>query len=497
MRPAPLLALALAAATSGCGAEPQAEPGPIPPTVQVLPLSSRQADVKLIVDVVVAGSGCKTISKLSLLDHQQLLGTIENADARSRFEVPRNSIDYRLRGIAAALDLHATVVCDDGRTADSQGVAVQFLPVDETFTGTFATTVFSLDPSGQALVSCIDGKVVRLSVDGTPLQSTGTQLGFSCTQGGGLQRGSARELYWQEPSGKVARLKDDLTVLSQPAFTTQELYLPPEGSGFAVLLGQDSLLSGMQWLDRTTGAPFTASTIPIDGIPNGTPALGATGLVLPLYLANPDGSRSLATQRFNLATGRALGSPTVLATLPGGQFGTAQVPRIWLSRDGTRAFFVAGETGSEVRACASDRSCASTGVGGGQIWTRTLTRGPYTAAIPINGLLFIAGPQGAEFVDQASGSPIANSAFAPTGGLSILSVLPGAGTAIYVLCGTADGTVTEVVLLAAPGQEAARFGALTGSIGFDLDGTNRPYLLDQKLVRLLLPSDYFAARQPR
>ncbi len=132
--------------------------------------------------------------------------------------------------------------------------------------------------------------------------------------------------------------------------------------------------------------------------------------------------------------------------------------------------------------------------GGGLVYFQQLSGGPYTAAIPSGASLIAVGPSAAQFVDLTHGVPT-GAPVLPTGGLSILSVVPGPAGSPYLLSGDNSGNVLEVIILDSPAHEAARYTLDTGGFGFDLDATGRAYVLQGALSSLLLPSDYALARQ--
>ena len=196
------------------------------------------------------------------------------------------------------------------------------------------------------------------------------------------------------------------------------------------------------------------------------------------------------------ASRRATAAADVVATVNVDQLGLATVPVLNLSPDGDTAYFIAGDANTELWACASIGSapCYDRGVGGQLVFKTTLPGGPYAIAQPLGNHLVVASAQQVLFTNP-NGTP-QGTATLPTGGLSVLNIVPGQGDQFYVLDGDRNGNLLEVVMLVGPGQEAARFHVDTGAIGVDYDQSYTPYLLvNGTLSKLLSPDQYWAARQ--
>jgi 23S rRNA (cytidine1920-2'-O)/16S rRNA (cytidine1409-2'-O)-methyltransferase len=70
------------------------------------------------------------------------------------------------------------------------------------------------------------------------------------------------------------------------------------------------------------------------------------------------------------------------------------------------------------------------------------------------------------------------------------------GGGFYILGGDTVGNLLEVILLAGPGVEAARFHVDTGAIGFDTDAAGAPYLLVNGHLAQLLSADQYRLARP-
>lgn len=489
--------LAFAALLAGCGGSSSTPPPPpAPPSVLVLPHASYVIDTHFTVDVSV--SGCDAVTNVQLADGPRLLGSADSPPSSPvTFDIGKTQVDYHSAGIAAHLQLVATATCKNGASAASQAVGMAFLPADTVFPGSFAVSPLVLDTSAAGLFACQGSSVARLDLNGNTLQTSGSGLGFNCTAHGYPVRAGPNEIYWVEPGAGVARIDPasgggTLVTLSSTAWNAGRIYFPPNGANPAVFF--DAAGQSMLWLDRSNGQVL-ASGLPLAGLLDGEPGMGSTGLLVPEEKSDLSGTTvDLQVERFSPATGASAGA-TILANTAVGSLGTANVPALNLSPSGTSAYFVAGDTHQDIWACDSDKPCTDRSQGGGLIFKVTLPNGPYAIAQPVGSSVVAAGPGLVQFLDT-SGTRVGNP-ITPTGNLSVYGIYPGAGSQFYVSSGDAAGNNTlELVLLSAPGAEAARVTLNTGALGWDLDDSGRPYVLvNGKLARLLTPDQYAAARQ--
>jgi hypothetical protein len=485
------LSLVAVALVCGCGGSPKPVPVPSPPVVQVIPAASVVVDTQFVVDVQT--SSCDALKSVELDDGTRPLARVDSpSGTRVSFTVSRTGLDYARDGIEAHLDLHATAVCNNGAQDTSHGVGMVFMPAAQSFPGTLPLSGLNLDASGRSVIGCVGTSVERLGVDGAVMQSTGTSLGFNCTASGYLLRGGADELYWIEPGQNVARMSGSLRVTPGAVYNESvgAAFLGPSG-GPAVFFTRDA--SGMFWIDRATGQRLTPR-LSLGGSIAGSSALASGTLLVP-ESSQPLGTSkvNLQVERWNTSTATSSGI-AVLANVPVGALGTANVPPLNLSPDGSRAYFIAGASFNELWACDSDKPCFDRAQGGGLIFKASVTAGVFTIGAEVGSSVIAAGPGGVQFFDssgQAMGQPIA-----PSGGLQILSVLPGVGGGFYILGGDTVGNLLEVILLAGPGVEAARFHVDTGAIGFDTDAAGAPYLLVNGHLAQLLSADQYRLARP-
>ena len=489
LRVAALFAVALPLAV-GCGGKSSPPPPPQPPAVTVIPHASPAIDTHFDVDVQV--SGCDSVTDVTLLDGQVALAEATNPGPTTSFTIQASQVSYKTDGVAAKLALLAKATCANGASSTSPAAGELFLPAQQVFTGTFGFSQLSLDPDGNGLITCANNQVVRLGTDAVVKQSSGAALGFNCTSGGYVARDGPSEIYWLEPGTGVARLDQNLNVLGTYPFSPGTAFLVTDPTVPAVILGSDQ--NSFIFLNRTNGQGIAQGNL--QGTLDGQPGVSSAGISFPEESGDTSGSLIyLQVERFD-TSGNPLAAPNVIATINVGTLGTANIPVMNLSPGGDIAYFIAGDTANELWACSSQVAapCYDQSTGGGQLFKVDLPGGPYSIAQQLGNHLVIAGPTEVQFANL-SGTPEGNPTL-PTGGLHVLGIYPGTGDEYYVLDGDSSGNVLEVVMLKAPGEEAARFYINTGAFGMDLDANLTPYMLAfGKLAKLLTPDDYWRGRQ--
>ncbi|HEY0882870.1 MAG TPA: hypothetical protein VGD87_15120, partial [Archangium sp.] len=130
-------ALVVVAMLASC--EPETPPPPPPPNPPQVFLTLTEANV--IGDAVkgrVNVSGCKTVTQVQLLqgNNNEFLYDVMYSKSPTEFTLPAGlfSALYPRVGIAASITLRAKVVCDDGRTNNSQPVGLKFFPIERRVT---------------------------------------------------------------------------------------------------------------------------------------------------------------------------------------------------------------------------------------------------------------------------------------------------------------------------------------------------------------------------
>ncbi|MBS2030895.1 MAG: hypothetical protein JST54_23530 [Deltaproteobacteria bacterium] len=489
-RIAPLAAVALLLLQACGGGKSSPPPPPAPPAVTVIPHASPAIDTHFDVDVQV--SGCDSVTSVTLMDGQATIGQATNPGPTTTFTIQPQQVNFKADGIAAKLALLAKATCANGASNTSPAAGELFLPAQQVFTGTFGFAQLSLDPDGNGLITCANNQVVRLGTDATVKQSSGSGLGFNCTSAGFAARNGASEIYWLQPATGVARLQQNLDVLQTYPFSPGQAFLVTDPTAPAVILGSDQ--NSFLFLDRTTGAGIAQGNL--KGTLDGQPGFGSVGFSFPEQSGDTSGSLIyLQVERFD-TSGNPLANPNVIATISVGTLGTANIPVLNLSPAGDIAYFIAGDNANELWACSSEVTspCYDQSTGGGQLFKVDLPGGPFSIAQQLGSHIVVAGPGEVQFTNL-SGTPQGNPTL-PTGGLRVLGVYPGQGDQFYVLNGDNQGNVLEVVMLDAPGEEAARFYINTGAFGMDLDANLTPYMLAfGKLSKLLTPDQYWSARQ--
>lgn len=478
---------------AGCPDE-NPPPPPPPPPPQVF-LTMNEANV--IGDSVkgkVNVSGCRSVAQVQLLQQDSFLTDVNFTGMATDFTLPPGlfSALYSRLGIAASLTLKAKVVCDDGRTNNSQPVGVKFFPISRRFA----------DPNGQQLVP--DQFVAEGGLGGSAntflgciLTNTGTTIARVDTAGQVLQYINAMPFpcslgtqisdvspvtgtRWvlERGAGAFVMRNSTLEILKEVRDPkTARMGVGPKGQ--AVVWIDESGRSRVLKLDPTTDAsndwtypPNFITPVRLYGIMNSDPVIddGAGAAVWITDWRFDVGSKkgTIIPFKLDLLNGTLLNGVAALNGQPAAIIDQQYpldptsmpiVPEGVFNADGS--FFTVPAIALDAQT-TTILSC-STGLGlcegAARRWSSTQFPGILRAVVPFSqgNIHAVIGPYAVYFLSAQLGSVmnLGERPLQPAGTQIVVGVQPGLGTDFYVMTGPDFGPgqpsfATEIIGTDAP-----------------------------------------------
>ncbi len=526
----------LAVLATACPEQMVVPPPPNPPQVFLTVNESNVIGTSVKGKVNV--SGCKKVAQVQLLQGDSFLFDVNYSGGATDFSLPRGTFAslYSRLGIAASLTLKAKVVCDDGRTNNSQPVGVKFFPIDTRFA---SATGEQLVPDHFIAEGGIGGTAntflgCALTTTGTMLIRVNTagervayndQLPFDCSLATQISdRSTVTGTRWVlEPDQGVFAMNSALQI--QRIFRspkTKRMGVGPKGS--AVI-----------WVDEggTRNRIIKMDPVPVStnewerefiGIMNSTPVIddGAGGAVWVTRWVFDIGTKiaDIVPYKYNLNTGQILngivnGLPAVLyrQQYPVNAASQPIMPEGVFSADG--AFFtlpvISLDAGKTIVVSCSTTTGGCETDGAARRWTSVPFDGILRAIVPYSqgNLYAIIGPFSVYFLSSQLGTVqnLSDEPLRPTGSLVVVGVQPGLGTDFYVLTGPNLGATQsfaqEIIATEAPSSGELwrmEFGsgeASSNAMYMGVDDAQRVWIrAGTDLIKPLSNFDYRMARGP-
>lgn len=531
-------ALLLVVAVAACDPEPPPPPPP-PPPPQVF-LTVNEANV--IGDAVrgkVNVSGCKNVVQVQLLQGDSFLTDVPFTTSPTDFVLQPGvfSSYYSRLGIAVPLTLKAKVVCDDGRTNNSQPVGVKFFPIAQRFTaggGQVVTDNFiaegGLGGSANTFLGCeptaTGTRLVRVNTQGDPIAFNDT-LPFDCSLATQISdRSTTTGTRWVlEPDQGAYAIDSALQI--QRIFRdvkTKRMGVGPKGSAVLWVDGGGTR-NRIYKID-----PVPSSTNEWDaefiGIMNSTPVIddgaGASVWVTRWMFDIGTKRADIVPWRYNLNTGQLLngvvnGLPAVILSqqYPLTSASEPIMPEGVFSPDGLfftlpiLSYDMAGNIRTTVISCSTAFGVCE---GMARRWTSPTFAGVLRAVVPYsNGNIYaVVGPYAVWFLTGQLGvvMNLGEVPLQPSGSLVVVGVQPGLGADFYVLTGPDLGPgvqsyAMEIIATDAPGSgelwrlEYGSGESSANAMYMGIDDAQQPWIrAGTDLIKPLPNTEYRVARGP-
>jgi hypothetical protein len=491
--PRGLFLLSLAAFFQGCPPpDPPPPPPPTPPQVFLTVTESNVigSSVKGKVNV----SGCKNVAQVQLLQGDSFLSDLNYTKSPTDFELAPGlfSALYSRLGIAASLTLKAKVVCDDGRTNNSQPVGVKFFPIANRFTEATGQQIVpdnfvaegGLGGSANTFLGCVGTStgttIARVDRTGQVLNYI-QSMPFPCslaTQISDLSTVTGTR-WVLEPGAGAFAIKNSTLEIQKELRDAKTSRMGVGVRGSAVIWIDESGRSRVHKLDPVTSA-INDWTYPSDfitpvrlyGIMNSTPVIDdGAGAVWISEWRFDMGSRtaSIIPFKLNLYTGALLngqaqlqGSPASIHNLTYPQDITSQpiVPEGVFNADGSFFTLPAIALNAQTTTVLSCSTGLGLCEGTARRWSSTQFPGILRAIVPYSqgNILAVIGPYSVWFLSAQLGTVmnLGEVPIVPTGSLLVVGVQPGLGTDFYVLTGPDLGAgnasfAMEIIGIDSPG----------------------------------------------
>lgn len=478
------LAAAALVLAIGCG-EPAPPPPPPPPVVRLLPVPPQQIGPELTFQVEV--SGCQRVATVRVFDRDLLLAEAPGAGPVTALTAPAARVDFERRGLSAQLSVLAEAVCDDGRSSRSGQSPITFLPAAEVHPGPWPFEAFAIESGGRTVLSC-DRDLLRQDLQRNEKGRFAPEL--PCRAGDRISVGDGGAITLLQPGRAVTLLKPSLLdplSIEQPGI--REVLAPPTGllhttsfhdEFWFVLWAFDGNTSRWDTLVKRPAAPIFIDSRNRVVYPEVNPSDFA-------------GYSELLLRRFDRGDGRDLGSLSLGRIQWEGSMPDA--PLVAFSADGTTAYVADQERPSgTVRACdiTGAQSCEE---GAGLKWRSPRLDGGVTTVVRWAKGIIAVGPSVAWFLNASTGAVIGE-ALLPTSPVIFARAAAGADGSLYLLGRyPEESRFRELIVVDAPGQEAARLLVAGAGFAFEVDPSGRGWMLQDALVKLWSASEYAAAKR--
>lgn len=455
--------------------DPPAPPPPPPPPPPQVFLTVTESNV--IGDAVkgkVNVSGCKNVAQVQILQQDAFLADVNFTGMATDFTLSPGlfSALYSRLGIAASLTLKAKVVCDDGRTNNSQPVGVRFFPISRRYADSSGQQLVpdrfvaegGLGGSANTFLGCIvtntGTTIARVDTAGQVLQSI-QQMPFPCsldTKISELSPVTGTRWVLERGAGAFVMRNSSLQILKELR-ETKAARIGVGRNGQAVVWIDESGLSRVIKLDPTTDTsndwtyPTSFITpVRLYGIMNSDPVIddGAgssvwitdwrfdvgskRGTIIPFKLDLRNGTLLNGVAALNGQPAAIIDQqypldPTSMPIMPEGVF----------NADGS--FFTVPAIALD--ALSTTILSCSTGLGlcegAARRWSSTQFPGILRAVVPFSqgNVHAIIGPYSVYFVSAQLGNVLnlAEQPLKPGGSQVVVGVQPGLGTDFYVMTG--------------------------------------------------------------
>lgn len=478
----------LAALLAACDPPPTTTPPPANPPQVFLTLTESN-----VIGGAVTGkvnvSGCKTVAQVQLLHQDTFLMDVPFAKSPTDFSLPAGTFSnlYSQLGIAASLTLKAKVICDDGRTNNSQPVGVKFFPIANRFKSSDGAQLVpdnfiaegGLGGTANTFLGCVAATtgttIARVNTRGEVLAFLAS-MPFNCSLATQIsERSAVTGTRWVfEPGVGVFAIDSNLTRL-RTFINPKVLRIGVGKRGSAVVwVDEESTRKRIQKLDPMPGSTNEWEH-PFEGIMSADPLIDDGGTTPSVWVMRwlfdlGTHKADLVPWQHNLNNGQLLNGVQSLGNLPAvlitQQFPldeTSQpiVPQGVFSSDGrfyTVPFISLDGQTSTILSCST---APSSGLceGTSRRWTSPILSGYFRLVVPFSqgNLVAVVSPQAVYFLNNQLGTIVnlGEVPLQPTGSLKVLGVQPGLDTDFYVFAGPEFGATAsypmEIIATDAPG----------------------------------------------